>query len=174
MSRSGYSDDCDSMLLHINWRGCVMSATRGKRGQAFFRDLVAALDAMPVKRLITKRLENAEGDVCAFGALGRARSVPLADIDALMEDDDDGVPGDVLGERFGIARQLASEVVYENDERFERQTPEERWQRMRNWAAKQIRVTPDELMPLTPDESERAEYLSELNEPVGEGEVERG
>ena len=154
VSRSGYSEDgCESMLVHINWRGCVMSATRGKRGQAFFRDLVAALDAMPVKRLITKRLESAEGEVCAFGALGKARGVPLADIDALDDEDDDegdglGGRGTVLGERFGIARQLASEVVYTNDECFERQTPEARWVRMRQWAARQIRVTPEELLPV--------------------------
>lgn len=44
MSRSGYNDDCDGWAL-IRWRGAVNSAINGKRGQAFLRELVAALDA---------------------------------------------------------------------------------------------------------------------------------
>lgn len=62
MSRSGYTDDGDNVAM---WRGQVASATRGKRGQRFFRDLVAALDAMPEKRLIRDALE-ADGEVCAI------------------------------------------------------------------------------------------------------------
>ncbi len=46
MSRSGYVDDIDNLAL-INWRGAVKSAIQGKRGQAFLRALVDALDAMP-------------------------------------------------------------------------------------------------------------------------------
>lgn len=49
MSRSGYSDDCENIAM---WRGVIASATRGKRGQRFFRDLVTALDAMPEKALV--------------------------------------------------------------------------------------------------------------------------
>jgi len=41
MSRSGYSDDCEGSELAM-WRGQVASAKRGKRGQRFFRELVAA------------------------------------------------------------------------------------------------------------------------------------
>jgi hypothetical protein len=47
MSRSGYSDDHSEWDL-IRWRGAVASAIRGKRGQAFLRELLVALDAMPV------------------------------------------------------------------------------------------------------------------------------
>lgn len=56
MSRSGYSDDLDSWSM-IRWRGAVTSATRGARGQAFFREMLAALDAMPEKKLIADDLE---------------------------------------------------------------------------------------------------------------------
>ena len=62
MSRSGYTDYDDSDFAnwnHIRWRGQVASATRGKRGQQFFRDLIAALDAMPTKVLITDDLYRA-------------------------------------------------------------------------------------------------------------------
>ena len=105
MSRSGYSDECENLAM---WRGTVASATRGKRGQAFFRALVEALDAMPQKRLIANKFQTANGDVCAIGALGRHQNVRMDDLDP--ED------GDRVGERFNIARPLALEVVYMNDE----------------------------------------------------------
>jgi len=47
MSRSGYSDDCDDQWSLICWRGAVKSAIRGKRGQAFLKEMLAALDALP-------------------------------------------------------------------------------------------------------------------------------
>lgn len=135
MSRSGYTDDCENVAM---WRGQVASAIRGKRGQAMLRDLVTALDTMPVKALITGDLVTDDG-VCALGALGQKRGVDLGTIDTYEYDE--------LGIAFNIARQLAQEVMYENDEGGGwrgRETPEERWARVRNWAAKQIRVTPEE------------------------------
>ena len=80
MSRSGYIDDFEDNWQLIKWRGQVASASRGKRGQQFFRDLLAAMDAMPEKRLITHELEE-DGEVCAIGALCRARGVDMATID---------------------------------------------------------------------------------------------
>jgi hypothetical protein len=49
MSRSGYSDDLDPLALG-RWRGRVASAMRGKRGQAFLREMLAAMDAMLAAR----------------------------------------------------------------------------------------------------------------------------
>ena len=69
MSRSGYSDECDGWDL-IRWRGAVASAIRGQRGQAFLREMLSALDAMPEKRLISEELER-DGEVCAMGAVGQ-------------------------------------------------------------------------------------------------------
>lgn len=143
MSRSGYTDDGDNIAM---WRGMVASATRGKRGQAFFRALLAALDAMPQKRLIANELE-AEGEVCAIGALGRARGIDMSNIDPECPEQ--------VAPVFNIAMCLAQEVVYMNDECFDwhwdRQrncrveyTPEERWQKMRQWVAEQIEVSPEE------------------------------
>jgi hypothetical protein len=130
MSRSNYSDDYDQQQLAM-WRGQVASAIRGKRGQAFLRDLLAALDAMPEKRLITNSLEAA-GEVCAIGSLGRARGIDMSNIDP---EDSETVAG-----TFNIADQLAREVVYENDEgTWKPETPEERWSRMRAWVASQIK-----------------------------------
>lgn len=144
MSRSGYSDDCENVAM---WRGMVASATRGKRGQAFFRALLAALDAMPQKRLITEALQAEDDEVCAIGALGKARGIDMSKIDPECPEQ--------VAPAFNIAECLAQEVVYMNDERFDyrwdRQTnkrieytPEERWEHMRKWVAEQIRVTPEE------------------------------
>lgn len=134
MGRSGYSDDCENVAM---WRGQVASAIRGKRGQIFFRELVAGLDALPEKRLIRDEIE-ADGEVCALGAVAKKRGLAF---DALDTEDFDG-----LGKAFDIAHQLAQEVMYENDEGHWKETPEERWSRVRRWAVSQIKVTPDELI----------------------------
>lgn len=133
MSRSGYHEDYDDEFAEwalIRWRGAVTSAMRGKRGQAFFREAIAALDAMPEKRLITNELETAEGDVCFLGAVGRARGLDMAAIDP-------DCPEQVAG-AFDIAPALARETVYENDDCLRRQTPEGRWASMRRWAEANI------------------------------------
>lgn len=143
MSRSGYIDDFDENWSLIRWRGQVASATRGKRGQRLFRDLLAALDAMPEKALITGDLETKEGDVCALGSLGKARGIDMATIDP--ED-----PPQV-GAAFDIADQLAQEIVYMNDGYFDDEwddsmkrsvpmSPERRWEKMRDWVSKQIKA----------------------------------
>jgi len=40
---------------------------------------------------------------------------------------------------FGIATQLAQEIVYMNDEGYYSVTPQERWLRMRGWVVSQIK-----------------------------------
>jgi hypothetical protein len=130
VSRSGYTEEWDSGVAM--WRGVIASATRGKRGQRFFRDLVAALDAMPVKRLIAGALET-DGEACALGSLARAKGETL--------DPGDTYDYDKLGATFDIAHQLAQEVMWENDEGgpYGGETPEQRWERVRRWAECQIR-----------------------------------
>lgn len=113
------------------WRGVIASASRGKRGQAFLRALVEALDAMPEKRLVEGELENEEGAVCALGCLGKARGLNIGSVDT--ED------WDQLGAMFDIAPQLAQEVMFVNDGSWRAATPEERWSNVRAWAARQIR-----------------------------------
>lgn len=137
MSRSGYDDDYgdyDPWGL-IRWRGAVKSATTGKRGQAFFRDLLGALDALPEKKLVVDQLEAADGSVCALGALGRSRGIDMSDIDPENSDR--------VSVAFGIADALAREVVYMNDEHGSyKETPEQRFTRIRAWVASQIKREP--------------------------------
>lgn len=131
MSRSGYIDDGDHIELY---RATVHRALRGARGQHFLRKLRTALDAMPVKRLITDALADNDGEVCALGAID-----PNKDID----------PEDTerVAAHFGIAPSMAAEIVYMNDEHgaWRSETPEERWTRMRAWVEKEIVPYDDEL-----------------------------
>jgi hypothetical protein len=132
MSRSGYSDDCENDWALICWRGAVKSAIRGRRGQAFLKEMLAALDAMPEKKLVKEELELS-GEVCAVGAVGKARGVDMSKID----------PEDrrAVASVFGISPALAAEIVYENDEgyyRYGTEPPEHRWLRMRAWVTSQI------------------------------------
>jgi hypothetical protein len=136
MGRSGYSDDCDDDFPLALYRQAVRRATTGYRGQHFLRKLRDALDAMPRKRLITGAIQDESGDVCALGALDP--TAPKYDPD---EYDDFGHSGD-LANHFGVARALAAEIVYENDEAWQwrgrDETPEARWVRMRAWVDSQI------------------------------------
>lgn len=128
MSRSGYNEDIDNWQL-IRWRGMVASATRGKRGQKFYRDLLDALDALPEKQLIAEELEK-DGQVCAIGSLGLIRGIDMSELDPEEPE--------TVAAAFDIATCLAQEVVYENDEGADRETPEQRFVRMRTWVEKQI------------------------------------
>jgi hypothetical protein len=141
MSRSGYSDEHDSDQIAL-WRGQVASAIRGRRGQAFLRDLLVALQALPEKRLITGHM--VQGDcVCAIGALGKARGVDMSAIDKLIDasdDYDDDAVGYKVADLFDIASQLAREVLYMNDDGvYGTETDEQRYERMVTWVEKQIR-----------------------------------
>lgn len=152
MSRSGYTDEPDDNFALIRWRGAVKSALRGARGQAFLRELAAALDAMPEKTLTVGELQS-EGEFCALGVVGAARGLDLSKIDT--ED------WQQLSQVFGIAEAMAREIMFENDEcvdsydwveihgpvRFglhpevridATQVGERRWRYMREWVAEQI------------------------------------
>ena len=133
MSRSGYSNDGELWDL-IRWRGAVKAAIRGKRGQAFLAELLAALDAMPARRLIAEFLVCEQGDVCALGAVGKARGLPALD---LLDPEEH----DLLGNVFGIAPALVAEIEYLNDDDdgYCTEAPEDRWRRMRAWVVKQIK-----------------------------------
>lgn len=155
MSRAGYHEDGSEWDL-IRWRGAVTSAIRGKRGQAFLREMLAALDALPEKKLITgalvfdgqadwdtevivgaDRLVMGDGhpvqigDVCAMGAVVRARGQDVSQIDPYCAEDVAGI--------MGVADALAREIAYINDEEGpHRESPEQRFQRVRRWVEAKI------------------------------------
>ncbi len=132
MSRSGYDDCCDGWDL-IRWKGAVASAIRGKRGQTFLKELLDAMDSLPAKRLIKDDLVR-DGEVCAIGAIGVARGIPM---DGLDPHDRESVAG-----AFGIPPALAAEIVYMNDEwGGSKESPESTFVRMRNWIESAVKHT---------------------------------
>ena len=134
MSRSGYTDDWDDQWGLIRWRGAVASAIRGKRGQAFLREMVDAMDAMEVKELHAEVLAEDNGCVCAMGAVVKARGLDAAEIDP--EDDE------AVSRFLGLSNALVREIAYNNDEgAWDKETPAARWVRMRNWATSKIKNT---------------------------------
>lgn len=156
MSRSGYTDDFDDQWGLIMYRGRVTSAIRGKRGQAFLLELLAALDAMPEKRLIAESLKVEEGAVCALGAVAAKRGFEAEKIKHLNNQFDYGA-ADYVAQEFGIAEVMTREIVWVNDEagnghsevdiydgkrRWYPETPEERFERVRAWVVSQVRPVP--------------------------------
>ncbi len=132
MSRSGYSEDCDSNAIYL-YRATVERAIKGKRGQVFLKELATAMDAMPVKRLIPSELIAETGEVCAIGTVCKARGLDVSKVDEYCPDE--------VGKLVGISRSMAAEIEYENDECGRRdETPEQRWDRMRKWVDEQIGV----------------------------------
>lgn len=147
MSRSGYSEDVDDSWELICWRGAVKSALRGSRGQAFLRELVAALDAMPDKRLIANGFVN-EGGCCAMGAVALARGIDpevIREIEELSDPENDLGDEGALGaaKALDIAPAMAKEIAFENDEMWSSEgAGAKRWQRMRAWAVGNLEVAP--------------------------------
>lgn len=141
MSRSGFTDDWDGE----NWEmimaaGRYKSAVRGKRGQAFLRDLLTALDAMPVKELIEDELQ-VDGGYCALGVLGAARGIDLSALDTYDHER--------LAKVFGISETLSRHVMYENDEsvgwehnQTEQRRRQKRWLQVRGWVVSEIQPLP--------------------------------
>jgi hypothetical protein len=67
--------------------------------------------------------------------VGAARGINL---EALDPDEPE-----LVGKAFNIATQLAREIVFVNDEAgWYGETPERRWDRVREWVVSQIKVTP--------------------------------
>jgi hypothetical protein len=132
MSRSNYSEDLESWDL-IRWRGAVASAIRGKRGQAFLREMLAALDALPEKRLIEDELVTPEG-CCGLGAVAIKRGLDVANVDA---HDPESVAA-----AFGITVALAAEIEDIND-RGLHETPEARFAFVRGWVTRRLSGEPE-------------------------------
>lgn len=111
MSRSGLTeDDGEDTLAFGRWRGAVKSAINGKRGQAFLRELLEALDAMPEKILVAGELQAEDGCHCTLGVIGNKRGLDVANMDI---DDYEGIAASL-----DVNAKIAQEIMWENDEAF--------------------------------------------------------
>lgn len=132
MNRSGYWGPDDTWAA-ISWRGAVASAMRGKRGQKFLREMLEALDAMPIKKLVAEDLITLNGETCAIGSVGLARGMDMDGIDPY--------DSTKVASMFGIAEAMVCEIAYVNDEEglsLKAETPEDRWSRVRRWVVRNI------------------------------------
>jgi hypothetical protein len=145
MSRINYCEDEDFNNQSLLWEANQERAIRGRKGQAALRELEQALLALPEKKLIVDELENAQGEVCAIGALAKFKGrenprvnwgdtpvdEPLAD-GVILPDEVQEVTLD-LAESLGVPRLVALAVIYENDERAYALDPTLRYGRLLRW-----------------------------------------
>jgi hypothetical protein len=126
------------------WHANLHRTMQSKRGQAFLRELLEALDAIPQKRLIQGAMEQS-GEVCALGAVGLKRCMDLDGLDSRDHDE--------IADAFGISSMLAQEIAYWNDQGMEacllgltdgggwkENTPEDRFTFVRAWVVARIDV----------------------------------
>ena len=166
MSRSGYSEydggDAYDDLRAAGWAANVRRCMRGRAGQAFLWELYQSLEALPSKRLIQHSLE-ARGEYCALGAVALSRGIEipaeLRATDDEADDWDDEGTYEVMGKLLRVKELLAREIMWQNDDcddvhdvegpaqawcsgpsRYD--SPEERWQRMREWVVSKLAGTP--------------------------------
>jgi len=121
----------------IRWRGAVHSAMCGQRGQAFLKEMLGALDALPEKKLIAHDLIK-DGEVCAIGSVGLLRGYDMSELDP-----DNSIS---VATEFDIADALVREIEYINDEDYfpgiagrygeSEETPTRRFTRVREWLVK--------------------------------------
>lgn len=140
MSRSGYDDcDCGDYRLANLYRANVDRAFAGKRGQAFLKEMLAAMDALPDKKLIFGVMQEDSGEVCAIGSVGKARGIDMERLNRLAEEDDPQLAF-AISRKFGITRHMAAEIMFMNDgyRHAWEETPEARFTRMRKWIESQI------------------------------------
>lgn len=131
MSRSGLCEyDGDDQWAFIRHRGAVRSAIRGARGQKLLRELLAALEAMPERRLIADDWESEDGEACALIVLGRARGVDLTAVDP--EDPD------AISNVLDVAPVLIQEILWMNDDDARYSSPEQRWKLVHNWVERHV------------------------------------
>lgn len=139
MDRSNYSEDCYGWDL-IRWRGAVAQSIRSKRGQAFLKELLTALDAMPVKELVRGELVTPQGEVCAMGSVLVRRGVDAKDLDEYDYDQ--------IASIAGVAPALVREIEFINDDCYTGRLASEhgitegarRYSIVRQWVKSNIRA----------------------------------
>lgn len=163
MSRIPENDDYDEdqQRRHNLWRGNAKRELKGKRGQEFLRELLAALEALPDKRLIEGEVAK-DGAVCALGSLALKRRVdagedPAAVVADLEKVNVDPWEGECIWDwaerELKAPTHIAWLVPYENDDdgstfdyvTFKKTpvTPEMRYERMVAWVRARLAGEPE-------------------------------
>lgn len=129
------------------WRANVERAIKGKRGQAFLKELEEALLALPEKKLIEGRVCEM-GKVCAMGALALKRRMSTGEkIEDALRWLGDEAPMEsyayetaaFMEKHFKVLQCLSFEVAYTNDERRQKDPTEEaRYEKVLAWVRENI------------------------------------
>jgi hypothetical protein len=163
MSRISYSEEEDYPGQFSLWQGNCQRSLKGKAGQAALRELEAALLALPDKRLIAGKVIDAEGEVCAIGALAKHKGRDLLSEPNMYDDGEFEGDGEMeeIGMELGMPRLVAWKVVSKNDIEIDGKyetlpgparwygdrpqvyvpvTPEQRYEQMLRWIRAQLTV----------------------------------
>ena len=136
MSRSNYSHEwTNEMNLY---RATVDRSINGKRGQAFLKRLIKALEAMPTKELHADIFAKPDGACCAMGAVALYEGHDIEkDYDPNVQDD-----SNYAYEKLNISQSMAAEIAFVNDyEGYfkENERPAIKWKRMYAWAKDRLK-----------------------------------
>lgn len=118
--RINFTDEEDRPGQFALWQANCRRSLQSKAGQASLRRLEAALLAMPEKALISGKLVDADGQVCALGQLakveGKLPALPQVLTDEYGDyDDDEEDTADFAEGVLGFPRLVAWKVVEQND-----------------------------------------------------------
>ena len=160
-SRFDYHDDYgdeDPNLVWGRWEGRVKAVMKGRPAQVAFRQMEAALLALPERRLITGAICAEDGGVCALGAWALHQGGEYSEIDLGYPQEWEGgrealrrrwlSDQDYFGDEqavqefgqatFGITPTLAWILAERNDEAYRDLSPERRWEAMLRWVREHI------------------------------------
>lgn len=105
-----------------------------KQSQQFLQEMLRAFDRLPGKRLIASKYQDAQGDVCALGALASFRGLDLATVNA-------NCCSECPSTLFNISHELTRLIVAENDYPSSKNidiSPENRFKHMKKWIRKRL------------------------------------
>src|ERR1700761_390294 len=110
--------DCDDGDYPAHWAQIDFERRVASRnGQAALRALAEALLALPERKLAHRMIVRGDGVPCTIGCY--ARDVAGLDLSKYVDrEDDDHELTEWLGRKAGLAKALAVQLAYENDESF--------------------------------------------------------
>lgn len=133
MSRFSEYNDAEQWQYAL-WAGRVKQAMNGRPALKVYREMEAALLALPAPRLIAETICDG-ADVCAVGAYALYKRVQAGEerevvLTALEADPDDADSDDtaLLGKRHGMTYTMAWELGNQNDYWYSNLTPEQRYE----------------------------------------------
>lgn len=146
MSRITYAEEEDFPGQAELWDANRLRSLKGQKGQAALRELEAALLALPSKQLIADELEDAEGNVCAIGALARYKNYGGSlELPEPKNEFEEHVVSDAMikvAGKLSVPRLVAISIIERNDDacawKRDDETPEQRYERILGWIRKQI------------------------------------